>query len=150
MASNSLPARRARPTRGESTPHLAALDGVAIPGGDAQHSQRDLVPRMVYRMRRARDQFFPSLFADPCWDILLDLYENRRLGKPVSISSACVAAACPPTTALRHLGQLVSTGLVDRRPCPNDSRRIYVELTPKALDAIDSWIERAVYVLEKG
>jgi hypothetical protein len=41
-----------------------------------------------------------DLFADPGWDILLDLYAARQEGKQVSVSSLCIAAAVPPTTAL--------------------------------------------------
>jgi hypothetical protein len=43
-----------------------------------------------------REQFFgPDLFADPAWDILLDLYAARLEQQRVAVSSLCIAAAVP-------------------------------------------------------
>lgn len=46
--------------------------------------------RALIRARRTRDQFFQSvLFADPAWDMLLDLMAARLEHKRVSVSSLC-------------------------------------------------------------
>jgi DNA-binding MarR family transcriptional regulator len=45
---------------------------------------------------------------------MLDLFAYSRAGRAVSISSACVAAAVPQTTALRYIGKLEAEGLVAR------------------------------------
>jgi hypothetical protein len=60
--------------------------------------------RRYLRHRRERERLLPDLFADPAWDILLDLFAASIERRPVSVSSACVAAAVPPTTALRWIG----------------------------------------------
>src|SRR3546814_2986047 len=46
--------------------------------------------RRMLRQRRMREQYFPAdLFADPAWDMLLDLYAARLERQPVSVSSLC-------------------------------------------------------------
>jgi hypothetical protein len=56
--------------------------------------------RAVIRARRLRNQFFADeLFADPAWDMLLDLFAAGLEKRRVSVSSLCIAAAVPPTTA---------------------------------------------------
>lgn len=58
--------------------------------------------REIIKLRRLRDRFFQhDLFAEPAWDILLDLKAASLEGQQVSVSSRCIAAAVPPTTALR-------------------------------------------------
>ena len=86
--------------------------------------------RRAYMGRRERDHIFGGrLFADPSWDILLDLFIARYDGHNVSVSSACIAASVPSTTALRHIAHLVEIGLIVRRPHPRDSRSSFLELT---------------------
>ena len=86
--------------------------------------------REVYDARRKRERIFgPGLFADPSWDILLDLYIAKREGRKVTISSACIAASAPTTTATRHISHLVQAGLVMRVPHPVDARSSYLQLS---------------------
>jgi DNA-binding MarR family transcriptional regulator len=70
-----------------------------------------------------------GLFADPAWDMLLDLFAARLEERSVSVSSLCVAAAVPSTTALRWINILELKGHVRKRADPKDRRRIYVEIT---------------------
>lgn len=87
--------------------------------------------REVYDGRRARERIFgPGLFADPSWDILLDLFISKRESRKVTISSACIAASAPTTTATRHISHLMQIGLVVRVPHPSDARSAYLELSP--------------------
>lgn len=84
-------------------------------------------------LRRRRDRLFPDrLFGEPAWDMLLDLYVAHADGRRICISSACIAAAVPPTTGLRCLAILERDGLVCRIADPADSRRVYLGLTPEA------------------
>lgn len=86
--------------------------------------------RQLIRARRLRDQFFkPSLFADPAWDMLLDLMLARMEGRTVAVSSLCIAAAVPPTTALRWIKWLVDDGLFVRTADPLDGRRVFIDLS---------------------
>ena len=85
--------------------------------------------RAYLRARRQRERIIgPGLFADPAWDMLLDLYASALEQQPVSVSSLCLASAVPATTALRQLDALRVAGLVRRRPDPADRRRAFVRL----------------------
>ena len=93
--------------------------------------------RKVIRARRLRDRFFrDGLFADPAWDMLLDLFQAELSHLRVPVSSLCIAAAVPATTALRWLKTMVAEGLFVRRSDPHDGRRVFVELSPEAKSAL--------------
>jgi hypothetical protein len=91
--------------------------------------------RKAYADRRRRDRIIgqSELFGEPAWDILLDLFAAHVEGKDVSVSSACIGSASPPTTGLRWLGVLHEAGLVMREHDPRDQRRILVRLTEQGL-----------------
>ncbi|UZK64964.1 winged helix DNA-binding protein [Sphingomonas sp. M1-B02] len=96
--------------------------------------------RATIRSRRMRGQFFQGdLFADPAWDMLLDLFASALERRQVSVSSLCIAAAVPPTTALRWIGTLHDAGLFERQADPSDRRRAYIGLSAKGLDGMRSY-----------
>ena len=93
--------------------------------------------RAVIRARRLRSRFFSEeLFADPAWDMLLDLLQAEIAQLRVPVSSLCIAAAVPATTALRWIKTMTEQGLFVRRADPHDGRRVFVELAPAASDAM--------------
>jgi hypothetical protein len=88
--------------------------------------------RTVIRARRLRSRYFSEdLFADPAWDMLLDLLQAELAQLRVPVSSLCIAAAVPATTALRWLKSMTEQGLFVRRADPHDARRVFVELAPQ-------------------
>jgi Winged helix DNA-binding domain len=91
--------------------------------------------RQLIRLRRLRDTFFDAaLFADPAWDMLLDLLAARMEEDRVAVSSLCIAAAVPPTTGLRWIKEMTDRGLFERHADPDDGRRIFIRLSePTAL-----------------
>jgi hypothetical protein len=96
--------------------------------------------RSVIRARRLRSRYFPEdLFADPAWDMLLDLLRAEISHLRVPVSSLCIAAAVPATTALRWLKTMVSKGLFVRRADPHDGRRVFVELSPETSRALRTY-----------
>lgn len=97
--------------------------------------------RRAYAVRRRRAGIFGSaeLFGEPAWDILLDLYIAFGEEKPVSVSSACIGSASPPTTGLRWLGVLAENGPVVREQDPDDQRRVLVRLTDLGVEAMDRY-----------
>ncbi|HWK36686.1 hypothetical protein [Sphingomonas sp.] len=104
-------------------------------GNDGGITAGDL--RGTIRARRMRANFFAAdLFADPAWDMLLDLYAAELEHTRVSVSSLCIAAAVPGTTALRWIGTMIDTGLFERHDDPFDRRRAYVSLSDKARDGL--------------
>jgi DNA-binding MarR family transcriptional regulator len=96
--------------------------------------------RSIIRARRLRARYFQEdLFADPAWDMLLDLLQAEISHLRVPVSSLCIAAAVPATTALRWLKTLVSQGVFIRRADPHDGRRVFVELAPEASRALRNY-----------
>jgi hypothetical protein len=93
--------------------------------------------RSVIRARRLRSRYFSEeLFADPAWDMMLDLLQAEIAQLRVPVSSLCIAAAVPATTALRWLKTLVAQELFIRRADPHDGRRVFVELAPPTSNAL--------------
>ncbi len=101
--------------------------------------------RKVYDKRRRRSALFGNgeLFGEPAWDILLDLYIAYAENKPVSVSSACIGSAAPPTTGLRWLGVLAENELILREHDPDDQRRVLVRLTERGIAAMDKYFSGA-------
>jgi hypothetical protein len=96
--------------------------------------------RSVIRARRLRGRFFPEdLFADPAWDMLLDLLQAEIAQLRVPVSSLCIAAAVPATTALRWLKSMTDQGIFVRRSDPHDGRRVFVELSRDASAAMRAY-----------
>lgn len=98
----------------------------------------------ILRCRRLRGRFFdPGLFADPAWDMLLDLMAARLEDEEVAVTSLCIAAAVPSTTALRWIRNMTDIGLFRRRADPSDGRRVYISLTDAAARAMSRFLAAA-------
>ena len=119
----------ARLSTGPGTPTKTVQ---AVNDADVPQVSGDVV-RSVIRARHLRSRFFEEdLFADPAWDMLLDLLQAEIAQLRVPVSSLCIAAAVPATTALRWLKTMTDKGLFVRRADPHDGRRVFVELAPTA------------------
>lgn len=95
----------------------------------------------LFRERRKRDNFFDAdHFGEPQWDLLLDLFVAGKRGRQVSVSSACIAASVPPTTALRHIVILTEHGHIERVPDPYDSRRVNLRLCAETTNKMELYI----------
>ncbi len=115
-------------------PVALAPTTAAAPRLQANDPPPEIAPetvRAVIRARRLRTRFFADdLFADPAWDMLLDLTQAEIAQVRVPVSSLCIAAAVPATTALRWIKTLTDTGHLVRRADPHDGRRVFVEMAP--------------------
>lgn len=139
----------------------SVYDYVQQTGGDITSFQSDLqnyceatdfkmslrakavLARSIAAARQARGRHFPaSLFAEPSWDMLLDLFCAYVEEKDISISSLCIASGAPSATALRHIANLEAAGLIRKRPDATDGRRYFVSLTSYAVDAMSDWLEQ--------
>src|SRR5678815_4714855 len=68
--------------------------------------------------------------------MLLDLLQAEIAQLRVPVSSLCIAAAVPATTALRWLKTMTEKGIFLRRADPHDGRRVFVERSPAASQAM--------------
>ncbi len=117
----------------------AAFPALEVPNGRAaSHPLPD--PRLVRRIianRQARARFFDAeLFADPAWDMLLDLTAAHAEHQRVSVTSLCIAAGVPATTALRWVKQMVESGIFERIADASDKRRAFIALSDRTVDAM--------------
>ncbi|HET6526842.1 MarR family winged helix-turn-helix transcriptional regulator [Sphingopyxis sp.] len=98
--------------------------------------------REIIRDRRKREQRFSAhLLADPGWDMLLDLYAAHYEGQKVSISSLCIAASVPATTALRWMKTMEEDGHFVREHDPYDRRRVFIAISDDARARMDDYFD---------
>jgi DNA-binding MarR family transcriptional regulator len=115
---------------------------MAEPADDAI-SETDLIQlaRRISHWRRKRDAMFePVIFADPEWDILLDLFAQSGFDRRVSMSSLCIAASVPTTTAVRCINAMVDQGALRKSRDANDARRVLIELTEEMRARMRVWL----------
>ena len=107
--------------------------------------------RSMLQARRLRDHYLRSgeLFGEPAWDMLLDLLVARLEHRQVNVSSLCIAAAVPTSTALRWIGRLIEIGLVEKVNDPKDGRRLFVGLTTEGFSRVSSYINALREVLAR-
>ncbi len=130
---NRIAATLARLSAGPSASPLPRESALAA---DAPPVSAETV-RSVIRARRLRARYFPEdLFGDPAWDMLLDLLQAEISQLRVPVSSLCIAAAVPATTALRWIKTMVEEKVFVRRADPHDGRRVFVELAPETSQAM--------------
>lgn len=99
--------------------------------------------KKYYRSRRSREEIFGrnDLFADPAWDILIDLFISFKEGKEVSVSSLWIAAAVPASTGLRWIKLLESEGMIERTADPLDARRFLISLSAATINKLELFFQ---------
>lgn len=112
--------------------------------GDAVVALPDRVHRYVGQRRQRERYLGCGLFADPAWDILLDLFVAEQRGVRISVTSACIASMVPTSTALRWIGLLQRSGLIVRERDRSDRRVAHVRLTPEGRQGLARWAEAAL------
>ena len=96
--------------------------------------------RRAIKARRDRTKFLPGhLFADPAWDMLLELYAAELDQIRFATSSLCDASAVPATTALRWISTLENEGLIERHSDPLDARRVFIRLSSKGVRGMKAY-----------
>ena len=114
-------------------------EGVMLSPAPASNVER---AKQVYRNRRRREQVFgdASLFGEPAWDIMLDLYVAAAQDKRIAVTSACIGSAVPATTALRWIKILEDRGLIEREVDEVDARRTFVRLSPRGCALMEEYL----------
>lgn len=109
---------------------------------DGEHES--VKARRLYAERRRREKHFSNagaLFGEPGWDILLDLFIAYEKGKPQSVSTTCIGACVPPTTALRWIALLEHQGLVHSWAGERDGRYRMLGLTPLGIETMVRYLK---------
>lgn len=95
------------------------------------------------RDRARRLEHLPSeLFAEPAWDILLELYAFKLVAREVAQSELVARINVPPSTSIRWLKMLEAEGLVTRKT--GDGRPdVALTLTRMGIHALDTYFDSA-------
>jgi len=133
---------------GQQLGQLMAMLETARPvrDGDSLPTDQEIAAtlRAIIGARGLRGRYFPSqIFADPAWDILLDLARAKLEGQQVSVSSVCIAASVPMSTALRWVKQMTDANLLRRWTDPKDRRRDLIALTEPTADRMREYLAMA-------
>jgi hypothetical protein len=118
--------------------HLARHPNSLRPHIKSIGSPEGNLARHLLAERREREDTLGDLFGEPAWDMLLDLFAAHEEQVKISVSSLCIAAAVPSTTALRWISVLHERGHLIRRGDPRDGRRVWVELSPATFGSMKS------------
>ena len=137
-------------------PRLGASVSRFRSAGDRLHPQRqprqpaDVSPhslsvaRRMMRERLKRNHFFNAdLFADPAWDMMLDLFIAEAEGRETPVMNLCLSSQVPETTTLRWVKTLEHAGIVIRQKDEHDQRRVLVRLSPDAAKALATYLDEA-------
>ena len=90
--------------------------------------------RAAREARRRREQIFGGdLLAEPCWDLLLDLFIAAQEGRRLSITAACLGLPVPRGTAERCIAHLADVGLLSRETRPGDHGVVYLAPTDQSI-----------------
>lgn len=96
--------------------------------------------RAVKRDRACRAKYLPwELFAEPAWDILLELYSFELVGRFASEAQLIEKLAVPATVSIRWMKMLEVQNLISRFVDPEDSAAVQIQLTAQGLAAMDAY-----------
>jgi DNA-binding MarR family transcriptional regulator len=115
------------------------LVGQPQPSSSADVAEADCIAFLEgqFRIRRLRARHLPGLsLGEPAWDILLDLAVAHYWRRETSVTSLCIAADVPSTTALRWINGMTKAGLIVRRPCQRDGRRSFLGISADSYQAM--------------
>lgn len=112
-----------------------------LKGLGSRYAQLNAI-RTGLKARQRRGQFFKAkLFADPAWDMLLELYAASLTERRLSVSRLAERSSVPMTTALRWITTLELEGLVDRQDDPFDRRRYFLSLSDAGVAAMRAYFD---------
>lgn len=97
--------------------------------------------RMVRERLRRGSYFDAGLFADPAWDMMLDIFIAEAEGRETPVMNLCLSSQVPETTTLRWVRTLEHAGIFIRRKDEHDQRRVLVRLSPHAAKSMADYLE---------
>ena len=130
---NDLSPEPSPPAPERASPGLA--EESECPSGELAELIRKARAESRHRTLRAR-HLPASLFGEPAWDMLLDIFINRAEGKRVSFTSTCLATGVPAGIAARWLNVLEAEGLLFRRRDPKDRSCLWLDLTDLGMERL--------------
>lgn len=105
--------------------------------------------RMINERYRRFQYFDGHLFSDPAWDIMLELFVAEIEMREVPVTNLCFTSNVPDTTVLRWIKTLCHEELVVRHKDKVDKRRVLVQLTRPAADAMRRYVEEQMAAADR-
>lgn len=99
------------------------------------------IRRAIHARAQRRLHFKADLFADPAWDMLLELYAAALTQRKLTVSKLGERSGVPMTTALRWIRTLEKEGLIERGYDRLDGRRVFLILTPQGINAMAAYFD---------
>ncbi|MGB7406187.1 MAG: MarR family transcriptional regulator [Pacificimonas sp.] len=106
------------------------------------------VAEMIHQARIRRRTLLTeveSVFRDPAWDILLELYLVDPNARPISASGIGLDTGVPRATAMRHVRRLEDVGFIERLRDKDDARREYLRLTTLAKTRLETLFAQSAH-----
>lgn len=95
----------------------------------------------IEQLRRVRNRYNGHKLDEVAWELLLELLRAEQSNQKLSVSALTISlAGVSTTTSLRRIGELATTGYVDRTPDVRDGRRDFVTLTTKARSLLTDYL----------
>lgn len=111
-----------------------------ISGGD-EHDRLAAIARGEAQSRRRRNSLIRyDFFAEPAWDMLLELYIHRHGGQSIGSASLCAATVAGPTTALRWIGLLIDKNLVAWRHPGTGESDVQIALSDRGVEEMERYL----------
>lgn len=103
------------------------------------------IARAILQLRRQRqDEFDGSLFGEPAWEMILELYVRHASGTVPIVAELIATSHAPSSTAARWFAHLDALGLVTLRAHPADRNTKFVDLTGEARAALERHLAAAL------
>ncbi|MCW0197633.1 hypothetical protein [Sphingopyxis sp.] len=122
-------------------PGRIEASGIPPPLGGNEQDLLAAIAQSEFHNRRRRDSLIRyDLFAEPAWDMLLDLYIEQHRGQPVAVDRLCAAAGAASTTALRWLALLIEKELVIRSSSVEEDGIVRVALSERGIGEMERYL----------
>jgi DNA-binding MarR family transcriptional regulator len=128
-------------TRSFAAKSKRAPDPAREPVIGAGASGLPAVARMLVSQIHQRRCYWPRVpLGDPHWLMMLELFIAAEEQRLVSVSSLCMAAGVPSTTALRYVRTLEDKDIFERTVHPRDRRICHIQLSAEARRQMERYL----------
>lgn len=113
--------------------------------GGSESDRLAAIARCEADGRRRRNRLIRyQFFAEPAWDMLLELYIRRHGGQTTDVANLCDVSGVAMTTALRWVGLLIETGLVNWTHPSFGETDVQLSLSEAGTEEIERYLRDAL------
>lgn len=94
------------------------------------------------QLRTTMSAFLPrDLFVDPAWDMMIELFIAAATAERLCVKDLMLLSGESAAGTIRRIDRLQAAGLLTRTPCPDDHRRVCVDLTDRGRTSMAGMLE---------